>query len=212
MPSFKPPPHVSLDPFRPTLARISACVLAVGRFLSLLASLPASELAHFSAGDWGRLVLAVVVAMRLSFPLAECPELDSAWAREQLGFGAFLDVMTREASAVAELTTAAKRVDVVSASRVVMMVVREKYEKRLAVLERQQREEQRAQAHLELPRPRCPMLDGSLESYFPFWGGQAATNVPPSMAFVDGIVQGDELLDAWGDDALDWINPEQDML
>lgn len=208
MPTAKPPVPIATDPFRPTLARLTGCVVAVSQFLALLSSMTPTQLSHFSAGDWGRLVLAVVVAMRLSFPLPECPEYDSAWARGQLNFAAFLECITAgDAGTGTDLTAVAKRADVVSASRVVMAVVKEKYEKRLAFL--QQQEQQQEQQ--EMPRPKCPMLDGSLDSYFPLWDGRGGQPMSmPPLSFVEGMVEGDELLDAWGDEALDWI--DEDML
>lgn len=210
-----PHPHqpsaVPADPFRPTHARLTACVDAVARFLALLTA-SSSSLAHFCTGDWGRLVLAVVVAMRLSFPLAAeygagSLDWDSAWARDRLGFAAFLEAMTADTGT--DLTTAAKRADVVSASKVVIAVVKEKYEKRLAALLRQQQEEEQ-EALLSMSK--CPMLDGSLDRYFPLWDGSVGPAVSmPSLSFMEGMAEGDgddALLDAWADEALDWMDPE----
>lgn len=213
-----PPPSSSssgADPLLPNLTRLTGCVVAASQFLALFvppspstpAAVSSAALSHFSSGDWGRLVLAIVVAMRLSFPLPECPEYDSSWARSQLGFGAFLGAMTREAQL--DLTEASKRADVASASRIVLAVVKEKYEKRLAAL----LQEQQGQMHVpQKSGPKCPMLDGSLESYFPLWDGSGAPLSIPPLSFEDGLMMdGDnELLDAWADEAMNWIDPEQD--
>ncbi|OAA59991.1 Zn(2)-C6 fungal-type DNA-binding domain protein [Cordyceps fumosorosea ARSEF 2679] len=216
MPTSKPPPaDPSADPFRPTPARFRSCVDVVAQFLALLASLPTSNLAHFSSGDWGRLVLGVVVAMRLSFHEEEDPDFDAgAWARGRLGLGEFLEAMTARVGEDG-LAETARRADVVSASKVVLAVVREKYEERLASLQRRRQQqdviEEEDQAGLN--RSRCPMLDGSLDCYFPLWDsgvGQTPVSVP--LSFAEGVpIDGDAMLDTWIEDLFDWIGPRQDV-
>ncbi|KAM3514268.1 hypothetical protein MY11210_002058 [Beauveria gryllotalpidicola] len=231
-----PPPQLttscSTDPFRLSSARLTACVHFVAQFLDLIRSLPSTELACFANGDWGRLVFAVVVSMRLSFSLPHDTADVGAWARDQLGFAAFLKDMTEEAPT--DLATAAKRADVVSASKVVLAVVKEKYERRLELLqqqqqqqqEQQQREQQQQQQEQQqqqvlLPRSKCPMMDGSLEEYFPLWDGstQQSVSTPPlsfvdSMvhdtdAFIDAMAHGtDDTWDTWAEEMLDWVDPK----
>ncbi|KAK8141989.1 hypothetical protein G3M48_009526, partial [Beauveria asiatica] len=257
---LQPITSCSTDPFRPSPVRLTACVSYVAQFLDLIRSLPSSELACFANGDWGRLVLAVVVSMRVSFPLphdttarCECgccpsPGLDSAWVRDQLDFAGFLRFMTEEAPT--DLATAAKRADIVSASKVVLAVVKEKYERRLELLQqqqqqqqqqeqqqqqqeqqrqeqqqhKQQQQQQQQQQQVLLPRSRCPMMDGSLEEYFPLWDGsnQQSASAPPlssvdgmvhdTDAFIDGMAHGtDESWDTWAEEMLDWVDPSQFM-
>lgn len=250
MPTAIPPQPMtscSTNPFQLSSVRVTACVGYVAQFLALIRSLPSTELACFSNGDWGRLVLAVVVSMRVSFPLphdptarCECgccpgPGLDSAWVRDQLKFAEFLNFMTKEAPT--DLATAAKRADIVSASKVVLAVVKEKYERRLELLQQKQRQqEQQQQPHQQqeqqqqqqqqvlLPRSRCPMVDGSLEAYFPFWDGssQQSVSAPPlssvddmvqdTDAFIDGMAHGtDESWDTWAEEMLDWVDASKFM-
>ncbi|PQK15144.1 hypothetical protein BB8028_0005g06580 [Beauveria bassiana] len=250
MPTAIPPQPItscSTNPFQLSSVRLTACVGYVAQFLALIRSLPSTELACFSNGDWGRLVLAVVVSMRVSFPLphdptarCECgccpgPGLDSAWVRDQLKFAEFLNFMTKEAPT--DLATAAKRADIVSASKVVLAVVKEKYERRLELLQQKQRQqEQQQQPHQQqeqqqqqqqqvlLPRSRCPMVDGSLEAYFPFWDGssQQSVSAPPlssvddmvqdTDAFIDGMAHGtDESWDTWAEEMLDWVDASKFM-
>ncbi|OAA40115.1 hypothetical protein BBO_06173 [Beauveria brongniartii RCEF 3172] len=239
MPTAIPPQPItscSTDPFRPSSVRLTACVGYVAQFLNLIRSLPSTELACFANGDWGRLVLAVVVSMRVSFPLphdttarCECgccpsPRLDSAWVRDQLDFAEFLKVMTKEAPT--DLATAAKRADIVSASKVVLAVVKEKYERRLELLQQQQQQQQEPQQQQQvlLPRSRCPMMDGLLEEYFPLWDGsnQQSASAPPlssvdgmvhdTDAFIDGMAHGtDESWDTWAEEMLDWVDPSEFM-
>lgn len=56
-----------------------------------------------------------------------------------------------------ELTAATKKVDVLSASKVVMKVVKKKYERRLELSE------------IVNAGQGCPMLDGSLDEYLLLW-------------------------------------------
>lgn len=231
MPTFKPQsgssllsgPSSAADPFRPTTGRLASCVLTVARFLALFtdpgAAISHSTLSYFSTGDWGRLVLAIVVSMRLSFPLPDCPEYDSAWARDQLGFEAFLESMTNTdplpdphpPARHHPQKFAAKGTDVASASKIVIAVVAEKYKKRLALLQEQEEQQQQQRVQqIQLPRSaKCPMLDGSMDSYFPLWNGSMGKplDIPP-LSFAEGMGD-DGLLDAWADDAMNWIDAEQ---
>ncbi|KAJ6444071.1 High-affinity nicotinic acid transporter [Purpureocillium lavendulum] len=149
---------LSTGPLPPTASKLQEATGKLKVFLDHIADLDERSFLAFTLNDWTRLILTIILALRLSFPVAQCPEFDAAWARSQLQFGAFLTRMCREE----DLTPASKKVDVLSASRVVMRVVRDKYERRLGAL-------------LEGAAPApgkshgCPMLDGSLEQYFPLW-------------------------------------------
>lgn len=111
-----------------------------------------SDYLAFTAVDWGRLVLTVVLSFRISFALPNCPGFDHIWARNEVQVGSFLE----EFCAETDLTDSSRKVDILSASRVVMRVVKDKFDKKL------QRESSQGMGG-------CPMLDGSLEQYFPLW-------------------------------------------
>lgn len=162
--------------------------------------------------------------MRLSFPVPDCPEYDSAWARDQLGFEVFLNAMTntdplpdpRPPALHHPQKFAAKGTDVASASKIVIAVVAEKYKVRLALLKEQEQQQQQQQQQrmqqIQLPRSaKCPMLDGSMDSYFPLWNGSMGRplDIPP-LSFAEGLGDDDGLLDAWTDDAMNWIDVEPD--
>ncbi|GJN67379.1 hypothetical protein PLICBS_001404 [Purpureocillium lilacinum] len=161
-------------PLPPTASKLRDATCKLKLFLDHVSNLEEPTFLAFTLNDWTRLILAIILALRLSFPVSQCPEFDTAWARSQLQFGDFLARMCREE----DLTPASKKVDVLSASRVVMRVVRDKYERRVrAALEG---------AALPGKGPGCPMLDGSLEQYFPIWDAGFAPMGTPHGHAPDG--------------------------
>lgn len=144
-----------------------------------MAALPASELARFTGVQWGAFVLTIILGLRLSFPMpgGECPGWDHAAARHTLGLGPFLEAFSgaEEVDAVeragALASAGARGMDVLSAGKVVVGVVRNKYERRLAALEAAEAQQaQQVQLGVdESLQQRCPMLDGSLDTYLQSW-------------------------------------------
>ncbi|KAK3190619.1 hypothetical protein K4F52_003310 [Lecanicillium sp. MT-2017a] len=191
----------------PPIAKVKSCLEAVRQFLNFMSSFPDATIAHFSAIDWGRLVLAVVVAMRLSFPSSESLGLDGAVVRAELDFGSFLDKMSEDAG----LTASTKKVDIASAMRVVMAVVRDKYRQRLAQAEesalQQQQQQQKQQEQQRQQRKAgtgCPMLDGSMDELLPLWDASQFA-VPVASAFESELGDGEPLYgDAWAAMAMGW--------
>lgn len=157
-------------------SRLWDCAKSLRIWYDYVSSLPASEFAKFSAIDWGHFVGMVILGLRLSFPLPnDCPAWNHAAAREVVGLGSFLDNFTYNGSGAADLTPASSKsssgTDVLSASKVVLGVVKRKYEKRLAALEKA------ALAQPPHPVPadtdsgirKCPMFDGSLDPFIQTW-------------------------------------------
>lgn len=142
----------------PISSKLRDCTVKLKKFFDYFSTLGEAAFLCFTLNDWARLILSIILALRLSFPTPECPDFDTSWARSHLRFDEFLSRMCQET----DLTPASKRVDVLSASRVVMGVVKDKYRRRLRALEESQ-----------APTPGrthgCPMLDGSLEQYYPLW-------------------------------------------
>ncbi|EAQ89619.1 hypothetical protein CHGG_06238 [Chaetomium globosum CBS 148.51] len=203
------------------------------------------EFNAFIGVEWGALILSIILGFRMSFPLLVCPEWDDGAARGvvrfeeyitrfcRLGEGAGGEVRAIPPPAVPGVGVVpgaaagqAKSMDVLSASRIVLDMVKRKFMRRLVKLEgtrkRQQEEEEKqgqeallaaaaAAAAAAAPHPisvpttsgstsgrvgrgapvhdsatsGCPMMDGSLEPYYPYWdetfnNGLAAT----SSAFV----------------------------
>lgn len=159
-------------------SRLLACANGLREWYDYIASLPVSEFANFACTDWARFVMSVILGLRLSFPIPnECPGWDHAAARRILDLGTFLQWFSGDNSDSETLTPASSKAsshtDVLSASRVVVGVVRRKYDKRLSTLE--------IAAAMEPSHPftsgidkglhKCPMLDGSLDQYFHMWDG-----------------------------------------
>lgn len=157
-------------------SRLWGCAKSLRIWYDYVSSLPASEFASFSAIDWGRFVGMIILGLRLSFPLPkDCPAWDHSAAREIVGLGSFLEKFTDDGSGAASLTPASSKsssgTDVLSASKVVLGVVKRKYEKRLAALEKAAL----AQPPHSVPADtdsgirKCPMFDGSLDPFIQTW-------------------------------------------
>jgi hypothetical protein len=157
-------------------SRLWSCAKALRTWYDYLLSIPTSQFTDFSAIDWGHFVGMIVLGLRLSFALPrECPSWDHAAAREVVSFGSFLEKFTHDDCDTAILTPASSKsnsgTDVLSASKVVLGVVKRKYEKRLAALEKA--------ALMQPPHPvptdvdaglrKCPMFDGSLDPFIETW-------------------------------------------
>ncbi len=128
--------------------------------------------------------------MRLSFPQHEIPGLHSATIRSELNFETFLDTMS---AAETDLTPAANKIDIVSASRVVMGVVRDKYKRRrLAAQVAEAGQHQGTKSGVG-----CPMLDGSLEEFLPLWDAGNFGVVPAASGFDDGLLGAPLYGDEW---------------
>jgi hypothetical protein len=113
----------------PSIPKLRSCIADIRTILEFILDLDQSALAAFSCNDWMKVVITVTVAFRLSFPLTELPDWDDTWARSELHFDEFLTHICEGS----DLVTVNTRVDAVSASRVVLRVVKEKYDRRVAL-------------------------------------------------------------------------------
>lgn len=167
-------------------SRLWICAKSLRTWYEYISSLSPSELSNFSAIDWGHFVGMVILGLRLSFPLPkDCPSWDHASAREEVGLWPFLEKFTDDSRDTASLTPASSKsssgTDVLSASKVVLGVVKRKYEKRLATLKKA------ALAQPPHPVPadtdsglrKCPMFDGSLDPFIETWDDTFLN--PPSL-------------------------------
>lgn len=170
------PPEPRADP-----VRLLACASALRTWYHLVGALPDAEFAHFTGVQWGYFVIAVVLGLRLSFPIPdECPGWDHAAARQILDLGSFLDKFSETpqvgkggAPAPGSNGTAT---DVLSAGKVVLGVVKRRYDRRLAALNAAAAAAapavdvaQHAPPDVDKALCRCPMLDGSLDEYIRSW-------------------------------------------
>lgn len=177
-------------------------------FLDWVLTLPAAELNSFAGAEWGSFILMVILGFRLGFPVPDCPGWDHAWARAEIGFGEYLERFERvgtegEPGGGGGGGGGGGSMDVLGAVKVVLGVVRKKWERRVARIQARQKatedagvarpEEQRHEQQdfgADVPLDvglgadmdvgldpmlwdttvqGCPMMDGSLESYFPLW-------------------------------------------
>lgn len=160
-------------------ANLATCTTHLRTWFSHLLSLPGSSFAHFTGAIWEYIVATIVIALRLSFPLPahyRLPGWDHAAARQGLGLGGFLARFADIGGG--DMPRSSTSADVLSASKVVMDVVRRKYEKRLAALELAAQQPVQDDNPLAFPQGsvdrtliQCPMLDGSLDQYIAEWDG-----------------------------------------
>ncbi|XXH02662.1 hypothetical protein Hte_009044 [Hypoxylon texense] len=178
--------------------RLQAATYTTHAVLDYVAGLPRQELARFSGPDMTRLIILVILAYRLSFPVPGRPGYDHARGRAVLGLGALLGRMSSSSSAAGDeeeenggggagsaekeaggggssartagSSAGRKKIDVVTAMRVVLGSVKATFDKKSAKLEAAAAA---AAAEEGSRRARmCPMFDGSLDQYLPLWEGQ----------------------------------------
>lgn len=137
--------------------------------LEFVSNLDQSAFAAFSCNDWMKVVITVIVAFRLSFLFTELPAWDDAWARSELHFDEFLTHICEGS----DLITVNTRVDAVSASRVVLRVVKDNYDRRIALRTRTNTVATAAVPVTETPWSSgtrgCPMTDRKIEPYISAW-------------------------------------------
>jgi hypothetical protein len=149
--------------------------------------------AYFTSVDWTKFILSIILAVRLSFPITDVPDWDHAWARSVLRFEDFLTVMC---DGPEELTPASKRVDVLSASRVILRIVKAKYERRIAMLAASSRTVGQG----------CPMFDRAMEPYISAW--DAGFDTASVMATPNMDMDGQQAVyhDLWATMTMGWAN------
>ncbi|KAJ4259761.1 hypothetical protein NW762_007692 [Fusarium torreyae] len=177
----------------PSPTRLACCVHNVRALFDHLLNL--DSFIYFTSIDWTRFILSVILAVRLSFPITDVPDWDHAWARSQLRFSDFLETMCEGPET---LTPATKRVDVLSASRVILRVVKAKYDRRVAMITAPMLTTK------GLGPQGCPMFDRSMEPYISAWetGFEMSSMMPtPNL---DG--QQPVYHDLWATMTMGWAN------
>lgn len=157
--------------------RLSQCATLLRTWYDYILSLPTSEFSHFPGTVWGQLVASIILGLRLSFPIPNsCPDWDHTASRRVLNYGEFLSQFSGadgrdRVHDLAPTSTCAgtASIDVLSASKVVVDMVRRKYEKRLAALGLAEATAHTGLAGLDRSMNKCPMLDGSLDQYIQDW-------------------------------------------
>jgi hypothetical protein len=209
-PRPRDPSHSEALPLTPS--RLEASVSIIRSYLDYIQNLEEAAFSNFIAMDWSRLVVVIIVALRLCFRLPECPQFNHIQARDQLRVGEFLDHMCAET----DLTPSKSKVDVMSASRVVLKVVKAKYDRRVEQVGAMEMAMMHELDDVMGKMPRsmgCPMLDGSLDSYLPVWDASFAPAPTPPPASLSG---GGEAVstrpvfhDLWATMTMGWANEEE---
>lgn len=158
--------------------RIVTSVRLLRCYFDYIVELEDAAFSCFTCVDWAKFVMCTVLGVRLSFSLDTNPDYDAAWARSQLRLGEFMGDVCGDG----DLAPATKMVDVLSASKVVMRMVKQKYDRRVAALEVTEQQQQRDMTI------GCPMIDGSLSEYVPVW--DADFSVPAAAPHPVGGSQG----------------------
>ncbi|KAF4455946.1 hypothetical protein F53441_1813 [Fusarium austroafricanum] len=117
--------------FCPPLPQLYGAVGKIKTFLDFVLRLDDASLLSFTINDWTRLIVALTLSFRLSFPLPLCPDFDSAYARAELQLGCFLGRMSQGSEKVTQS-------DLLSASRCVLGLAKSKYDIRLDLLGKSQ--------------------------------------------------------------------------
>ena len=239
--------------FRADPARLMAVVPALHAMYDFLLGLAPREFNAFIGMEWGALILSIILGFRMSFPLLVCPEWDDRAARQVVRFEEYITRFCRlgeaggggggEAGAIpppapvpvpGAAAGKAQSMDVLSASRIVLDMVKRKFMRRLVKLEgtrKRQQQEEKQQEQVEallaaaaaaphplpvpLPVPAgsassaggragrevpvhdsatsgCPMMDGSLEPYYPYWDETFNNGLAAVGAFVPEAQGGEQ--------------------
>ncbi|UKZ84033.1 hypothetical protein TrVFT333_011849 [Trichoderma virens FT-333] len=141
-------PHLikGRPPLPPEASQLYASVDTIQKLLNYILSLDEATMARFSTADWCRFISGIILAIRLSLAIPECPDFDTSWC--------------------------GKKIDVLSAMRTVMRIVKDKYTQRLFILEH---------GHgMTAPKLSlgCPMLDGSMDKQFQLWQSVVDAEIP----------------------------------
>lgn len=192
-------------------------VHTVRAFFEFITALPPQKLSQFSSADWVHVIVAIILAYRLTLPIEICPEFDSAQARQILDYGSFLEMLCKDPDADAP-GTASKKIDVCAAFRVVLGSLKAKHESKVAAAKAKEGVKRKARE--------CPMFDGSLDDYILMWDGhgipsnssystsQSSTSgvlTNPIVGFSPSVDPSKPMVvpDLWATMTMDWSN--QDM-
>lgn len=176
-----------LDPTKLMGAAHTLCA-----FFDQVLALEPSVLERFSAVEWAHLTIAVILVLKLSFPVDTCPLFEAAQARSALQAGAYLEKLCADPPAqndadksktasgrgavrgkssnntqdVKTTTDKTGNNNIAAAFRIILRKVKAKFDRRVAAAEAKAAAEETRALH------RCPFLDGSLTEYIPLWEGQ----------------------------------------
>ncbi|KAF4445313.1 hypothetical protein F53441_10925 [Fusarium austroafricanum] len=178
----------------PSAARLARCVNNIRVLFDHLHNL--DSFTYFTSVDWIKFILSVILAVRLSFPITDVPDWDHAWARQHLRFDEFLEFMC---DGPEDLTPSSKSVDVLSASRVILRVLKAKYDRRVAMLTAP------SLSTKGVGHQGCPMFDKDMQPYISAWDTEFDMN---SVMLTPGPnMEGQPMYhDLWATMTMGWAN------
>ncbi|KAI5464219.1 hypothetical protein BGZ63DRAFT_481573 [Mariannaea sp. PMI_226] len=206
----------------PSIDKLRICLDELKSLFHFLTNLDASAYAAFCCNDWTKFILITILGVRLSFPIPDLPSWDDAWARSELRLDDFLAHMCEGA----ELTSVDTRVDAFSASRVVMRVVKTKYDRRISSHRKVEEAAAAAAAAAMVTATAtaattpsrstqgCPMFDNNMEPYIAAWdnaglnGADALQSIMPTATRDQQDSQQPVFHDLWATMTQGWANTE----
>ncbi|KAJ2901846.1 zn 2cys6 transcription factor [Zalerion maritima] len=209
LPLLKAPVPPSDPTIKPDAARLTVALPMIREYLHSISMSMDRQVQNVTCLDRVRHVQCTILTVRLSFPI---PGLrwDHKAARKELKFLEYCDRMCNpksDSEAQQQDGRAKSGTNTFDACRLILGVVRKKYEDKVAMLEARERElevEKQRQAQTcphsnpgsQCPvdgmgmghgapgdtgsyiRLGCPMIDGSLDSYIPLWDGSGNSGGP----------------------------------
>jgi hypothetical protein len=173
------------------MSKLKSCVTKIRMMLDFVTGLEESVFTAFTCNDWLKFITAIIAAFRLSFSLDELPGWNDSWARGVLRLDDFLSHMC----GASDLTTVNSRVDASSASRVVLRIVLDKYNRRIA-LHSNAAVAATPEMALSTSIQGCPMFDHSMGPYITAWdtGFDMDTGMLPA---TDAVEEPQNLFNDW---------------
>lgn len=155
---------------RPDADRLAGAIPTIKTLFELILSLDKEEMNSFDGTEWVRFIKTIIIAVKMSFPLEACEGWRDGWARREIGLGDYLERLTSTAEEGNARTGKERErnaeIDVVSASKVVLKMVKKKFVKRTARMDRREEERERQeqlqqQQHSGVFAPaEFPVVDG----------------------------------------------------
>ncbi|KAH8205628.1 hypothetical protein TruAng_000122 [Truncatella angustata] len=167
----------ALDP-----SRLMNVVHTVRAFFDMIVALPAEVMSQFSSADWLHVIVANILAYRLSLPIDICPDFDASQARQMLDYGSYLSKLCLGSTEDPKMA-GGQKTDVCTAFRVVLQSLKTKFDKKVATAVAKEEIRRKAQE--------CPMFDGSLDDYISLWDGHGLTSgssYPDSQSSTSGVI------------------------
>ncbi|KAH8805558.1 hypothetical protein F5884DRAFT_860163 [Xylogone sp. PMI_703] len=165
------------------VSHMYCCQQAVKRFFEYLLSVPESHYWEFTVGQWSSMVLAVLVASRLTFLMAAEKNWDPDTTRQSIPLGMYLDCLCYRFGTLTsyeESDVGKKPPDSLFIFRKLVSSVKQSYERRVSKIRPGSFVTENGVAVGDA-KGRCPMFEPGMRPYFekkeessPVWGASPA--------------------------------------